>query len=153
MPAARRRAAAQAKNTRARPLIFYAEHDHVIRLTVRDALKRAGFDVEDCRDGVYARAMLETASGRGKTYDLLLSQELPGIDGLSLVRHARGRRHTERTPIILLSFEDGADEARAAGADEFLQKPNDLPGLVETVRRLLRGRRQDKKGGKLKRQK
>lgn len=149
MPAARRRAAAKAKNAHARPLILYAEHDHAIRQTVRDALKRAGFDVEDCGDGVYARAMLETASGRGKTYDLLLlSQELPGIDGLGLVRHARGRRHMERTPVILLSFEDRAVEAREAGADEFLQKPNDLPGLVETVRRLLRGRRQDERDGR-----
>jgi DNA-binding response OmpR family regulator len=53
------------------------------------------------------------------------------------VRRARRLAHRRETPIILISLEDCADDARLAGADAFLRKPNNLIELVDTIRRLL----------------
>lgn len=68
---------------------------------------------------------------------LLLDHEIRGISGLELTRRVRCMPHRKETPIILLSLEDLADEAREAGADAFLRKPNNLIELVDTIRRLL----------------
>jgi CheY-like chemotaxis protein len=68
---------------------------------------------------------------------LLLDNELHGFSGLELTRRARQLPHLEQTPIILISLEDRAAEARSAGADEFLRKPNNLVDLLDTIRRLL----------------
>ena len=40
-------------------------------------------------------------------------------------------------PIILISMEDHDAQARAAGANTFLRKPNNLVELLDNVRRLL----------------
>ncbi|HEX9919508.1 MAG TPA: hypothetical protein VGA87_10090 [Pyrinomonadaceae bacterium] len=65
----------------------------------------------------------------------------PAFDGLDIVRDARRPPHRRRTPIIVLALDDCAEEARLAGADARLRKPQDLLLLVETIRRLLAARR------------
>ncbi|HST51081.1 MAG TPA: hypothetical protein VLJ61_03645 [Pyrinomonadaceae bacterium] len=58
-----------------------------------------------------------------------------------LVQRVRQKANRRKTPVILISLEDIADEAREAGADAFLRKPNNLITLVDTIRRLLDPRR------------
>jgi CheY-like chemotaxis protein len=71
------------------------------------------------------------------TYDLLLfDNELPGATGLELTRYARGLARYRTTPIIMLSATDCGAEARRAGADLFLSKPDGMRTLVEAVRKL-----------------
>ncbi|HKP72222.1 MAG TPA: response regulator [Pyrinomonadaceae bacterium] len=118
------------------PVILYAENNLMLLQIVKDVLGLAGWRVEHSYDGVYTRAMLEH-TGR---YDLLLlNDDLHGFGGIELARRARALPHRKETPIIILSLADRAEEAREAGANEFLRKPNDLLALVETVRRLLAG--------------
>lgn len=102
--------------------------------TVRDVLEFAGWYVRRFDVG-YGLAHVESP----QHFDLLLiDRDLRGgFDGLKLVRRARQLSHRRETPIIVISLEDCADEARAAGADAFLRKPNNLIELVETIRRLL----------------
>jgi DNA-binding response OmpR family regulator len=119
-------------------VIFYAEPNCLLLQLVRDVLGLAGWHVEHCTDGIYARALIE----HDHRYDLLLlNNELPSMSGIELAKIARKLKHRRETPIIILSLADLADEAREAGADAFLQKPNDLLALVETVRRLLAKRK------------
>ena len=77
---------------------------------------------------------------------LLLDYDLPGVNGLELVSRARKLVHRERTPIIVLSATPVAAAAREAGADAFLQKPQDIGSLVETITRLVGEREQERKG-------
>jgi CheY-like chemotaxis protein len=71
-------------------------------------------------------------------YDVLLvDYDLPYINGISLVRRARQLAHRQRTPIIMLSATNCEREAREAGVDSFLRKPEDVLKLSETINRLL----------------
>ena len=119
------------------PLILYAEANGLLRRVVEDVLGLAGYRVRDCRNGIYALAHLSHT----EHFDLvLLENDLPSMRGLDVVRRARGLKHREHTPFIVTGLEDLAEEAQRAGADAFLQKPNDLLALVETVGRLLKRR-------------
>jgi len=53
------------------------------------------------------------------------------------MRRTRKLSHRAHIPIVVLSATPIAAEARAAGADVFLQKPQDVTSLVDTISRLL----------------
>ncbi|MBR8826784.1 MAG: response regulator [Gomphosphaeria aponina SAG 52.96 = DSM 107014] len=73
-------------------------------------------------------------------YDLiLLDLMLPELDGISLCKERR--RRGDRTPILLVTAQDGSTEKVAAldaGADDYLVKPFDLSELLARIRALLR---------------
>lgn len=119
------------------PSILYADDNILLVPFVKGALELAGCAVTHCSNGVYARVLIESK----QHYDLLLlDDDLPSMGGLELIRRTRKARHREKTPIILMSLNESEQIAREAGADEFLQKPNNLVGLVDTVRNLLAAR-------------
>ena len=101
---------------------------------VKESLELEGWEVETCADGAAAlQKILETT-----TYDvLLLDYDLPGVSGIELVRRARSVAHRKDTPIIVLSVALGEAAAREAGANKFLHKPEDIRGLVETIKELV----------------
>jgi CheY-like chemotaxis protein len=114
-------------------VILYVEQNRMLLQTVRDVLEFAGWYVKPCSDDGYAVAYVEGA----EHFDLLLIDHDRGLSGLKLTERARRQPHRRKTPVVLISLEDIADEARRAGADAFLRKPNNLIELVETIRRLL----------------
>jgi CheY-like chemotaxis protein len=56
---------------------------------------------------------------------------------MELVRYARALPHRRGTPIIMFSASECSVEARLAGVNEFLRKPQDTGKIVETIIRLL----------------
>jgi CheY-like chemotaxis protein len=116
--------------------ILYVEDDRFVSDAVRDLLEAEGYAVECCSDG---NAALNRIAGGSSYALLLLDNDLPGVSGLELVRYARSIPFYRRTPIIMLSAGEHSDEARRAGADEFLRKPEGVSRLVEIIRRLLAG--------------
>jgi DNA-binding response OmpR family regulator len=117
-------------------VIFYYEENRMLLETVKDVLEFAGWYVRPCHSDGYAVAYVEGT----EHFDLLLLDHDSRVSGLELVRRARRKSHRARTPVVLISLEDIAEEARAAGADAFLRKPNNLIALVDTIRRLLASR-------------
>ena len=116
-------------------VIFYAENNRRLLELVRDVLEFAGWYVKECTHPVYVRPIMEATK---EHFDLLLlDNELPGFPGLESIKRIRRMPHRKEMPIILISLEDLAEEACAAGADAFLRKPNNLIELVGTIRRLL----------------
>ncbi|HEU4596306.1 MAG TPA: response regulator [Pyrinomonadaceae bacterium] len=114
--------------------ILYAEDHKVVAEAVKDTLEMEGWRVTVCFDGAVAFRRLAGETG----YSLLIfDNHLPNVNGLELVRYARRLPHRKRTPIVMLSASEGAAEAREAGADVFLKKPQDMGLLVETVKGLL----------------
>jgi two-component system, chemotaxis family, chemotaxis protein CheY len=116
-------------------VIFYAENNRWLLELVRDVLEFARWYVHECTDPVYVCPIMEITQ---QHFDLLLlDNELPRFNGLGIIKHIHRIPHRKEMPIILISLEDLAEEAREAGADAFLRKPNNLIELVDTIRRLL----------------
>lgn len=115
-------------------VILHVEDNGQLAEAVRETLAEEGWTVETCANGVEA---LHQLAGE-KHYDVLLfDNELPGASGIELVRRARGLSHRRKTPIIMFSASDCEANARRAGVDAFLRKPQDTGRLVETVAGLL----------------
>jgi CheY-like chemotaxis protein len=114
--------------------ILYAEDHRVVAHIVKETLEAEGWRVVLCYDGAIAVSWLASEA----RYDLLLFyNDLPTVSGLELVRYARDFPHRTQTPIIMLSASECARDARIAGANEYLRKPQDIGKIVETVARLL----------------
>lgn len=126
------RQGAPTKQTRTVKILHVEDHKTVAE-AVKNTLETQGWKVETCADGT---AALRKITGNAH-YDLLiLDNELPGVNGLNLARHARQLSHRRRTPIIVLSA--AACEREAWGADAFLRKPEDVGAITDTIKRLLR---------------
>lgn len=98
-------------------------------------LERDGFEVRTAADGERALEMLgETAFAA-----LLLDVRLPGIDGFTVLRELRARRHA--LPVIMLTARgDEIDRVVGLelGADDYIVKPFSPRELVARLRALLR---------------
>lgn len=120
-----------------RRTILYAEDHATVRLAVRDRLEMAGWTVEACADGSAALAAILSETH----YDLLLfDNELPGLSGLELTERTRTLAHRRETPVVVISASECALEARRAGADLFLRKPDDIRRIAKRIACLLEGR-------------
>jgi two-component system chemotaxis response regulator CheY len=105
-----------------------------IRQMVGFTLKSAGYNVIPAVDGEEG---LELARS-GKVDLVLTDQNMPRMDGLSLVRALRAMPSYARTPILLLTTESTdamKAQGKAAGATGWLVKPFDPARLVEVVQR------------------
>lgn len=120
--------------------ILHVEDSEIVAGIAKEMLEHQGWQVETCADG---NAALEKITSEGH-YDLLLiDYDLPGVNGLELVRRARNLAHRSRTPMVMLSASPVEAAAREAGANVFLQKPRDVGSLIETITRLLEDREQE----------
>ncbi|MDZ4169060.1 MAG: response regulator [Coriobacteriia bacterium] len=76
-----------------------------------------------------------------KDYDVIITDYyMPGMDGIEFIRRVRRRSGCERLPILMVTTERDPfieEEARAAGADEFLTKPFEPLVIRETLDRVL----------------
>ena len=129
------------KHSRTRTIrILLVEDNEVVADAVTETLEMQGWAVETCSDG---RVALDKIASEAH-YDLLLMDyDLPGVNGIELVHRARKLAHRSRTPIIVLSATPVGATALKAGADEFLQKPQGVSSLVETIAVLLGGSEQE----------
>jgi DNA-binding response OmpR family regulator len=114
--------------------ILYAEDFQPVKHIVKETLELEGWRVEDCDDGVTARRHIESRA----PYDLiLLDDDLPGLTGLELVALARTLEHRRYTPVVMLSATERRRDARTAGVNIFLKKPEGMTSLVNTIKLLL----------------
>jgi CheY-like chemotaxis protein len=121
--------------------ILHVEDDAIVASVAKEILEAQGWRVQTCADG---NAALEKISGDDQ-YDLLLvDPDLPGVNGLELINHARELDHRCDTPMVVLAAGPVEAEAREAGADVFLRKPKDIGLLAETINRLVSERQKMK---------
>jgi CheY-like chemotaxis protein len=114
--------------------VLHVEDDAVVADVVNTALEDEGWSVETCCDGASALERLRS----GARYDVLVfDNRLPDTSGVELVRRARTMAHRQQTPVIVLSGDEVEAQARRAGANAFLRKPDGVSALAETVAGLL----------------
>lgn len=107
-----------------------------IRQMVAFTLKGQGYRVIEAVDG---QDGLEKA--RTEQVDLVLTdQNMPRMDGLTMVRALRSLANYRSVPILILTTESSdamKTQGRAAGATGWLVKPFDPNKLLEVVRKVL----------------
>ncbi|WP_026075848.1 response regulator [Noviherbaspirillum massiliense] len=107
-----------------------------LRQMVSFSLKAAGYQVTEAVDG---QDGLDKANAQ--VFDLVLTdQNMPGMDGLSLIRSLRDIPNYQKVPILMLTTESSEEmksRGRAAGANGWLVKPFDPQRLTEVVRKVI----------------
>lgn len=107
-----------------------------IRQMVTFTLKSAGYEVTEAVDG---QDGLDKA--KAKAYNLVLTdQNMPKIDGLTLIKSLRALPQYRSTPILMLTTEAGdamKAAGKAAGATGWLVKPFDPQKLIDVVKKVI----------------
>lgn len=107
-----------------------------IRQMVSFTLKSAGYTVIEAVDG---QDGLDKA--KQKTVDLVLTdQNMPRMDGLTLIKSLRAMPSYRSVPILMLTTESGdvmKAQGKAAGATGWIVKPFDPQKLLEVVKKVI----------------
>lgn len=116
--------------------ILVVDDSAAIRQLVSFTLKKEGYDVAEGSDGADA-----LNKARARRYDLVLTdQNMPQMDGLSLIRNLRALPQYRSVPILILTTESSdsmKQQGRAGGATGWLVKPFDPQKLIDVVKKLL----------------
>ena len=117
--------------------ILIVDDSTSLRVVVKIALVRAGYEVLEAGDGVEGLAALDKA---GKVNLIVSDVNMPNMDGITFVTQVKQHPRHKFTPVIMLTTEgqDGKKEqGRAAGAKAWIVKPFNPPQLLDAVSKLI----------------
>jgi HD-like signal output (HDOD) protein/ActR/RegA family two-component response regulator len=120
------------------PRVLIAEADPWSRDLLKQVLLNVRCDarLDLCADGQQAMSMLSEIP-----YDLaIVDWELPGVDGLSVLRSVRQRKRNPPLPFILMSSRNDSASVREAiplAPTAYLTKPLNMESLTERLQGLL----------------
>ena len=107
-----------------------------MRQMISFTLRENGYEVTEAVDGQDA-----ISKAQNQSFDLIFTdQNMPNIDGLTLIQMLRDLPEHEKTPILMLTTEASDDMkkmGRAAGATGWLVKPFDPQKLLDIVKKVL----------------
>src|SRR5450830_414735 len=107
-----------------------------LRQMVAFSLNAAGYQVIEAVDG---QDGLNKA--RNQVVDLVLTdQNMPNMDGLTLIKSLRAMESYKTVPILMLTTESSDEmkmQGRAAGATGWLVKPFDPKRLIDVVKKVI----------------
>lgn len=116
------------------PHILYVDDEETLRTLVEHQLGAEGFTVSTADDGDTAIDKLQK-----NPYDvILLDIRMPRVSGIEVLKFLKEKKNPARV-IILTAVDDlsVAIEAVKNGANDYLTKPYDLAGLLNSIRRVL----------------
>jgi type IV pilus assembly protein PilB len=116
--------------------VLIVEDDRTITAVVKYFLELEGFEVVIATDGLIG---LETAK-RNPPQAIVTDVNMPGMDGMAMVKALRADVRTHDTPILILTSEGGVDSetlALSLGADDYILKPVEPRRLAARVKALL----------------
>ena len=100
------------------------------------SLRSTGYQVTEAEDGVEGLAL-----AKQEQFDLVLTdQNMPNMDGLTLIGQLRTLPSYAKTPILKLTTESSDEmksKGRAAGANGWLIKPFDPQRLLDVVKKVI----------------
>jgi len=116
--------------------ILIVDDSASLRQVVSIALKGAGYDVIEARDGQDALTKLN-----GQRIHLIISDvNMPNMDGISFVKEAKQLPAYKFTPVIMLTTESQESkmaEGKAAGAKAWVVKPFQPAQMLDAVSKLI----------------
>jgi two-component system, chemotaxis family, chemotaxis protein CheY len=116
--------------------ILTVEDSNSMRQMIGYILRSAGYNVVEAEDG--SKGLAQAQSGK---FDLVVTdQNMPNMDGLSLIKALRQLPEYKTTPVIMLTTEASdtmKQRGREAGATGWMVKPFDPNRLLEICQKLL----------------
>lgn len=117
-------------------VILAVDDSASMRQMVTATLKSGGYEVVQAADGTEALAFART-----KGVDLVLTDvNMPGMDGITLVKELRMLPSYRYTPMLMLTTESSQEkkqQGKQAGATGWIVKPFNPEQLLSTVARVL----------------
>lgn len=114
--------------------VFLVDDSATILLSISGILSKAGYAVEKASSGEEALRKF----GSGMKADLLLTDlNMPGMNGIELIREVRKLPAHKFMPILFLTTESQQSrkmEAKAAGASGWIVKPATADELLNTIK-------------------
>lgn len=119
----------------AKATLLIAEDNPDTRSLLRWLLESEGFDVTTAEDGAAALKFLDLTQPDVILTDLMM----PQVDGIELIRRVRGSSDLANIPIVALTAygSNYIAQAKNAGANATLRKPEDLDQLVDTINQFI----------------
>ncbi len=118
--------------------IFLVDDSATILLSISNILTKAGFETEKAANAEEALRKFQS----GVKVDLLITDlNMPGMNGIELIKEVRKLPNYPFMPILFLTTESQQTkraEAKAAGASGWLVKPATAESLLNTIKLVLR---------------
>ena len=117
--------------------ILIVDDSSSLRMVVKIALTRAGYDVIEASDGRDGLAQLDKA---GKVHLIVSDVNMPNMDGITFVTQVKAHPRHRFTPVVMLTTEgqdSKKEQGRAAGAKAWIVKPFNPPQLLDAVAKLI----------------
>jgi DNA-binding response OmpR family regulator len=116
--------------------ILIIDDDRVSLISISAKLRASGFQTAAASDAIMA-----TTTAKQENPDLIvLDINLPGGDGITVMKHMSAINTLALTPIIIITGTESESlkkRALESGAIAFFQKPFNLNDLVETIQKIL----------------
>ena len=124
--------------------ILVVEDQPYNQALITEVLELEGFTVDLVGDG---QAMMTTINSEWVTDQslpclILMDVQLPGVDGLTLIRTLRQHPRWQSVPIIAvtaMAMPGDRDRCLAAGADDYISKPIEFDLLLQKTKHLTQG--------------
>ena len=117
--------------------ILIVDDSSSLRVVVKLALSRAGFEVIEAGDGKEGLAQLAKAP---KVHLIVSDVNMPNMDGITFVKNVKAMPAYRFTPVIMLTTESQEAkkrEGQAAGAKAWVVKPFQPAMLLAAVEKLV----------------
>ncbi len=117
--------------------VLFVEDDAMNRRVVKDMLKVVGADMDEAADAETGLAMID----RDDFNIILMDLRMPGMDGLTAIRHLRARPDAKASlPVIVVTADTALnlrEQCLASGADEVILKPVAMGALLNAMGRMV----------------
>ena len=118
--------------------IFLVDDSATILMSISNILTKAGFETDKAASGEEA---IRKFQGGAKADLLITDLNMPGMNGIELIKEVRKLPAYKFMPILFLTTESQQSkkmEAKAAGASGRLVKPATAESLINTIKLVLR---------------
>lgn len=117
--------------------VLLVDDDPLNRSVLKAMLDVVGAEVTEAEDGPSGLAELEI-----QPFDIVLMDlRMPGMDGLTAIRHIRARGDVKAgVPVIVVTADTAADLRQRcldSGADDVIQKPVAMDALLNAMGRMM----------------
>jgi len=123
-------------NSQVKELVLVVEDSTTIASVVKYFLELEGFEVSVAKDGISG---LEAAR-RDQPAVIVTDYNMPGMDGMAMVKALRAEAATRGIAVLMLTSEDSVEketQALEAGVDDYILKPVEPRRLAARVRSVL----------------
>ena len=118
------------------PKLLVVEDNEMNRTMLVRRLRRLGFEIVEAENGWEAVAAVH----RHHPDLVLMDMNLPDLDGWTATRRLKSDLSTAATPVIALTahaMSADREHALAAGCNDYVSKPVDLPRLLAVIETFL----------------